>query len=224
MMAGARVFLSTLAPDYRFNLDTPDNTSDVIVRPTTLTSFANSVARLGLVALFSCASVLAQTKRANLNTHAAHVHTPADQSAPAHDAHMHIEDDVELKATAFTTEPGELPSAQPVQTIELNDGDEFNITADYVKKAVGNRTLRMLTYNGSVPGPFIRAPQGAEITLHFTNKTDIDQTIHSDGIRVDKLSDGVPGLTQDKGRPPPLFLKWDNSTVFSVLRVFTTLN
>ena len=153
------------------------------------------------MALFSCTSVLAQTKGANLNTHAAHVHTPADQSAPAHDAHMHIEDDVELKATAFTTEPGELPSAQPVQTIELKDGDEFNITAAYVKKEVGNRTLRMLAYNGSVPGPFIRAPQGAEITLHFTNKTDIDQTIHSHGVRVDNLSDGVPGLTQDSVKP-----------------------
>ncbi len=151
--------------------------------------------------LFTGTPVLAQDTGTNPAGHDAHNHGPSDPAVATHDAHLHIEDDVELAATAFSTDLDNLPSAQPVQTVELNDGDQFNITAAYVKKEVGNRTLRMLAYNGSVPGPFIRAPQGAEITIHFTNNTDIDQTIHSHGVRVDNLSDGVPGLTQDSVKP-----------------------
>jgi suppressor of ftsI len=105
------------------------------------------------------------------------------------------------QATAFSTSIEHLPEAQLTATVELQDGDSYDITASYVKKQVGNRWLRMLAYNGSVPGPFLKAPQGAEITLNFTNNTDLEQTIHSHGIRVDNLSDGVPGITQDSVLP-----------------------
>ncbi len=89
-----------------------------------------------------------------------------------------------------------LPDAVPPETVELKDGDSYTITASYVKKEVGNRLLRMLAYNGSVPGPFIRAPQGSTIKITFKNDTDFEQTIHSHGVRVQNLSDGVPGITQ----------------------------
>lgn len=105
----------------------------------------------------------------------------------------------------FTTDTRGLPEAQGLQFVDLKDGDVYDITASYVQKRVGNRTLRMLAYNGSVPGPFLRAPQGAEVTINFTNNTDIDQTIHSHGIRVDNNYDGVPYVTQDPVRPGDSF-------------------
>lgn len=94
-----------------------------------------------------------------------------------------------------------LPNAVAPETVYLSDGDEYEIVAEYVKKEVGNRTLRMMAYNRSVPGPFIRADEGSEVTIKFTNLTDLDQTIHSHGIRVDNLNDGVPYVTQDPVPP-----------------------
>jgi FtsP/CotA-like multicopper oxidase with cupredoxin domain len=54
-----------------------------------------------------------------------------------------------------------LPSAQPTQTVELKNGDTYNLTASYVQKTVDGTTYRMLAYNASIPGPLIKIPQGA---------------------------------------------------------------
>lgn len=106
----------------------------------------------------------------------------------------------------FETSTENLPDARPEpEMVMLYDGDSYDIEAHYVKKEVGNRYLRMLAYNGSVPGPIIKAEAGAEVTINFTNNTDIDQTIHSHGIRIDNRFDGVPGETQDPVKPGETF-------------------
>jgi FtsP/CotA-like multicopper oxidase with cupredoxin domain len=106
----------------------------------------------------------------------------------------------------FSTSIENLPDArQEPEMIELHDGDIFELTAGYVKKEVGNRTLRMLAYNGSIPGPIIKVPQGAEITVNFNNNTDIEQTVHSHGVRLDNPNDGVPGETQESVEPGESF-------------------
>lgn len=114
-------------------------------------------------------------------------------------------DAAELAATPFGQSIDGLPDAVATATVELEDGDEYEITASYVRKQVGGRTLRMLAFNGSVPGPFIKAPQDSEITIHFRNDSDVEQTIHSHGIRIDNRYDGVPGLTQDAVAPGERF-------------------
>ena len=63
----------------------------------------------------------------------------------------------------------------------------------------------MLAYNGSIPGPLLKAPQGAEVTINFTNNTDIDTTLHSHGLRLDNKYDGTPGLTQEAIGPRGTF-------------------
>jgi suppressor of ftsI len=108
---------------------------------------------------------------------------------------------IPAEATLYGVDAEGLPFANDPETVELVDGDSYDITAFYVQKEIGNRTLRMLAYNGSVPGPFIKAPQGSEVTINFTNNTDLDQTIHSHGLRLDNNFDGVPGLTQNVVKP-----------------------
>lgn len=105
------------------------------------------------------------------------------------------------EGTPFTKDISNLPSASPLQFVELKDGDTYTISAGYVKKEIGNRTLRMLAYNGSIPGPFIKVVEGSKVTINFVNNTDIDQTIHSHGLRLDNNFDGVPGQTQDVVKP-----------------------
>ena len=54
----------------------------------------------------------------------------------------------------------------------------------------------MLAYNGMVPGPLMKVSQNSQITVHFTNDTDVPTTLHSHGVRLDNAFDGVPDSTQ----------------------------
>ena len=94
-----------------------------------------------------------------------------------------------------------LPEAQPSTMVELRNGDVFELAAGFVQKKLGNRSYRMLAYNGSIPGPLIKAEQGAEVIVNFKNNTDIETTIHSHGIRLNNQFDGVPEVTQAAIKP-----------------------
>ena len=43
-----------------------------------------------------------------------------------------------------------LPDVRPTELVELSDGDEFGLEIMPVKKRIGDATVRMLAYNGSV--------------------------------------------------------------------------
>ena len=100
----------------------------------------------------------------------------------------------------FTRETKGLPDARPTQLVELADGDEFELEIVPVKKQIGDATVRMLAYNGSVPGPTLKVPQGATITVHVTNHGDIDGTVHWHGLRLENRYDG----THDTQAPIPV--------------------
>jgi FtsP/CotA-like multicopper oxidase with cupredoxin domain len=61
------------------------------------------------------------------------------------------------------------------------------------------------TFNGTVPGPTIRASKGDEIRIRFRNDLDQPTSIHWHGIRIDNRMDGVAGLTQDAVNPGETF-------------------
>ena len=56
--------------------------------------------------------------------------------------------------------------------------------------------LRMLAYNGSIPGPTLHVDQGSELTVHVQNDGDIEATVHWHGLRLENPYDGVPFETQ----------------------------
>jgi FtsP/CotA-like multicopper oxidase with cupredoxin domain len=93
-----------------------------------------------------------------------------------------------------------LPEAHATEVVELGDGDEFKLEIAPVKKRIGDATVRMLTYNGSVPGPTLKVPQGATITVPVTNHGDIEATVHWHGLRLENLYDG----THDTQAPIPV--------------------
>jgi len=93
-----------------------------------------------------------------------------------------------------------LPEAHATEVVELGDGDEFKLEIVPVKKWIGDATVRMLTYNGSVPGPTLKVPQGATITVPVTNHGDIEATVHWHGLRLENLYDG----THDTQAPIPV--------------------
>jgi FtsP/CotA-like multicopper oxidase with cupredoxin domain len=96
----------------------------------------------------------------------------------------------------FSTSTRGLPEAKSTQIVELKDGDTFDLTAGFVKKNIQGNEVRMLAYNGSIPGPTLKVPQGATITVNFKNDADIANTIHAHGVRMKNAFDGVPDVTQ----------------------------
>jgi FtsP/CotA-like multicopper oxidase with cupredoxin domain len=56
--------------------------------------------------------------------------------------------------------------------------------------------VRMLGYNGSIPGPTLKVQQGSEIIVHVENHGDLDTTVHWHGLRLENRYDGVPHETQ----------------------------
>jgi FtsP/CotA-like multicopper oxidase with cupredoxin domain len=51
-------------------------------------------------------------------------------------------------------------------------------------------------YNGSVPGPVLRARQGERLRVELENRLPEDTTVHWHGVRTPNAMDGVPHLTQ----------------------------
>jgi len=84
-----------------------------------------------------------------------------------------------------------LPDARPTETVELLHGGEFELEIAPVRKQIGDATVRMLAYNGSVPGPTLKVPQDATITVHVINRGDIDATVHWHGLRLENRYDGT---------------------------------
>jgi FtsP/CotA-like multicopper oxidase with cupredoxin domain len=58
------------------------------------------------------------------------------------------------------------------------------------------RTTQAWTYNGTVPGPMIKAKVGDRVIVHFKNSLPEATTIHWHGLRVPNDMDGAPGITQ----------------------------
>ncbi len=94
----------------------------------------------------------------------------------------------------------DLPLVATTSIVTLRDGDTYTLTASMVKKVIAGTEVRMLAYNGSIPGPTIKVTQGSTVTVHFVNNIDAPSTIHSHGIRLDNAFDGVPGVTQKEVR------------------------
>jgi FtsP/CotA-like multicopper oxidase with cupredoxin domain len=96
----------------------------------------------------------------------------------------------------FPTDPSGLPEAGRPQLLELADGDTLDLTVGPVAKRLGDTTVRMLAYNGSIPGPTLKVRQGSEIVVHVQNHGDLDTTVHWHGLRLENRYDGVPHETQ----------------------------
>ena len=106
----------------------------------------------------------------------------------------------ESQTIEFPRDTRGLPQIRKTELVELADGDDFDLEILPVKKQIGDATVRMLAYNGSVPGPTLRIPQGATSTVHVINHGDLDATVHWHGLRLENRYDG----THDTQAPIPV--------------------
>jgi FtsP/CotA-like multicopper oxidase with cupredoxin domain len=104
--------------------------------------------------------------------------------------------DLVTPVESFPTDPSGLPEAGRPELLELAEGDTLDLLVGPVAKRLGDTTVRMLGYNGSIPGPTLKVQQGSEIVVHVTNHGDLDTTVHWHGLRLENRYDGVPHETQ----------------------------
>jgi len=107
---------------------------------------------------------------------------------------------VEPKRSDFPTDTSGLPRAVPSRVIELADGDTAELHIGPVVKRIGDVDVRMLAYNGSIPGPTFKIPEGSTVTVHVKNEGDLEATVHWHGLRLENRYDG----THDTQSPIPV--------------------
>src|SRR5678815_1673935 len=104
--------------------------------------------------------------------------------------HHHL--DSSMPADPFPADPAGLPEASPPQLLELADGDTLELRVGPVAKPLDGITVRMLGYNGSIPGTILKVAEGTEVVVHVENHGDLDTTVHWHGLRLENRYDGVP--------------------------------
>src|SRR5436305_706301 len=91
----------------------------------------------------------------------------------------------------FPTAVTGLPEARSSETVQLGDGDEFNLRIAPAAKRLGDATARMLAYNGSIPGPTLRVREGSEVIVDIENQCELEATVHWHGLRLENRYDGT---------------------------------
>jgi FtsP/CotA-like multicopper oxidase with cupredoxin domain len=96
----------------------------------------------------------------------------------------------------FPTDTEGLIQATRPSPVRLSDGDSYDLRITPVSKQINDATVRMLAYNGSIPGPTLLVKQGSTVTVSTTNDGDVEATVHWHGLRLENRFDGVPEETQ----------------------------
>jgi FtsP/CotA-like multicopper oxidase with cupredoxin domain len=107
---------------------------------------------------------------------------------------------IEPNTDQFSIDPTGLAECRPPEVVELHDGDEFDMRIGPVAKRLGDTTVRMLGYNGSIPGPTLRVEDGSELVVNVVNEGEMEATVHWHGLRLDNRYDG----THETQRPIPV--------------------
>jgi FtsP/CotA-like multicopper oxidase with cupredoxin domain len=97
---------------------------------------------------------------------------------------------------AFPTETEGLPQASSPSTVRLHDGDRAELRIRPVRKRIGDAEVRMLGYDGSIPGTTLHVDQESEVAVRVANEGDVETTVHWHGLRLENRYDGVPEETQ----------------------------
>lgn len=95
------------------------------------------------------------------------------------------------ESNQFPTETEGLSAARAPEVVELAESAEFELTIGPVVKQIGDAKVRMLAYNGSVPGPILRVREGSEVSVTVVNEGDMEGTVHWHGLRLENRYDGT---------------------------------
>ena len=110
----------------------------------------------------------------------------------------------------FSQDATGLPESSPTQIVDVAPGGAFELRIAAVAKRIGGANVRMLAYNGSVPGPTLRVAEGSQIEVDVVNEGDLEATVHWHGLRLDNRSDG----THETQAPIPIGGRYSCAVAF----------
>jgi len=98
---------------------------------------------------------------------------------------------LDLESSYFPTDVAGLAEVGNPEIVELRGGDELELRIAPVANHLGGATVRMLAFNGSIPGPTLRVQQDAEVIVNVVNDGDLATAVHWHGLRLDNRYDGT---------------------------------
>jgi FtsP/CotA-like multicopper oxidase with cupredoxin domain len=107
-------------------------------------------------------------------------------------------------ANATKYREGKIPTGNRIlEPTVLADGTKrFNLTAAVTDWEVSpGKTVKAWTYNGMVPGPWIKVDPNDDVEVVITNNLPVSTDIHFHGVDVPNDQDGLAPITQDYIRP-----------------------
>ena len=72
----------------------------------------------------------------------------------------------------FPTDTAGVSEAHAPEVVELSDGEEFDLRIAPVVNELAGAKVRMLAYNGSIPGSTLRVKEGSEVLVNVENQGD----------------------------------------------------
>ena len=96
---------------------------------------------------------------------------------------------VAATATALTLEQASVNANKPTllepPMLRSKDGLlELTLTASYMDRTVDGKNVRMMAYNGTVPGPTIQVAPGDKLRIKFVNQLGEMTNLHTHGLHV----------------------------------------
>ncbi len=146
----------------------------------------------GMKATLTVTEAGASGDAATATTEADHVMTPEEAMA--------VDDKMMAQMKTFATDAVKTEGAGNtplVPTIGADGAKEFTITAEVTKWEVEpGKIVDAWTYNGQVPGPWIKVNVGDKVRLTLINKLVMATDVHLHGIHTPNSFDGVSPYTQ----------------------------
>jgi FtsP/CotA-like multicopper oxidase with cupredoxin domain len=110
----------------------------------------------------------------------------------------------------FSQDTTGLPQSRATEIVDVAPGGSYELRIAPVTKRIGDAEVRMLAYNGSVPGPTLRVAEGSQIEVDVVNEGDLEATVHWHGLRLDNRSDG----THETQAPIPIGGRYSCTVAF----------
>jgi manganese oxidase len=109
-----------------------------------------------------------------------------------------------------TVNPYSMPDLSTQQNLSVKATGklkEYTLTIDQIRwNLVGDVYMTQWAFNGQVPGPTLEANEGDLVRITVKNNTTVDHTLHSHGLWVPTIMDGVPDMTQKPIGPGETFV------------------
>ena len=107
--------------------------------------------------------------------------------------------------SSAATKPGPTPNPWVDLTPAKDENPDPNIVEvsiearEATKTYVTGTTTKILSYNGTVPGPLLEAKVGDKLVVHFKNSLSMETTLHWHGVRVPNAMDGTMAVQKAVG-------------------------